>query len=40
MRSFIRMIALAALIATGLFWYTQGAHTGWNQSYVSIEKID
>jgi len=40
MRSFIRMIALAALIATGLFWYTQGANTDWTRHTVSIPQID
>ena len=40
MRSFIRMIALAALIATGLFWYTQGANTDWTRHTESILQID
>ncbi|RKX29579.1 MAG: hypothetical protein DRP71_16155 [Verrucomicrobia bacterium] len=34
------MIALAALIATSLFWYTQGAHTGWTQRVQSTARVD
>jgi hypothetical protein len=34
------MIALAALIATSLFWFTQGANTGWTKHSVSIAMID
>ena len=34
------MIALAVLIATGLFWYTQGANTDWTRHTVSIPQID
>ena len=40
MRQFIRMIALAAFIATSLFWLTKGAHTGWTTRYVSTLHID
>lgn len=40
MRSFIRMIALATLIATSLFWYTQGARTGWTQRVPSAVRVE
>lgn len=40
MRSFIRMIALAILIATSLFWYTQGGHTGWTQRVQSTARVE
>jgi len=40
MRQFIRMIALAALIASGLFWLTRGAHTGWTRNLVTVTRLD
>jgi hypothetical protein len=40
MRSFIRLTALAVLIATGLFWYTQGANTDRTRHTVSIPHIN
>ncbi len=40
MRSFIRMIALAILIATSLFWFTQGARTGWTQQVPSAARVE
>ena len=40
MRSFIRMIALAILIATSLFWYAQGARTGWSQRAPSAVRVE
>jgi len=34
------MIALATLIATSLFWYTQGARTGWTQRAPSAARVE
>jgi hypothetical protein len=34
------MIALAILIATSLFWYNQGARTGWTQRVPSTVRIE
>jgi len=34
------MIALAILIATSLFWYTQGARTGWSQRAPSAVRVE
>lgn len=40
MRPYIRLLALAVLISTALFWFTQGAHTGWTQRYVTRVEVD
>lgn len=40
MRQFIRLIALSVLLATTLFWLTQGAHREWSQLYTSRTEID
>lgn len=40
MRQFIRLIALSILLATALFWLTQGAHREWSQLYTTRTEID
>ena len=40
MRQFIRLFALAIILSTALFWFTQGAHTGWTQRYVTRMDLD
>ena len=40
MRQFIRLIALSILLATTLFWLTQGAHREWSQLYTTRTEID
>lgn len=40
MRQFIRLIALSILLATTLFWLTQGAHREWSQHYTTRTEID
>jgi len=40
MRQFIRLIALSILLATTLFWLTQGAHRDWSQTYTTRTEID
>lgn len=40
MRQFIRLVALSILLSTALFWYTQGAHTGWSQNYTTRMEVD
>jgi hypothetical protein len=40
MRQFIRLIALSILLATSLFWLTQGAHREWSQLYTTRTEID
>jgi len=40
MRSFIRLFALAIILSTALFWFTQGAHSGWTQRYVTRTDLD
>ena len=40
MRQFIRLIALSILLATTLFWLTQGAHREWSQRDTTRTEID
>lgn len=40
MRQFIRLIALSILLATTLFWFSQGAHREWSQLYTTRTEID
>lgn len=40
MRQTVRLFSLFTLLATVLFWYVRGAHTGWSQSYTTRMEID
>ena len=40
MKRSLSLAALAILLATVGFWWSQGAHTGWSQNRVPVSKTD
>jgi hypothetical protein len=40
LRRLARLLGLAVLLGTGVFWAAKGAHTGWSQNRVPHRQVD